>query len=90
MLVPIPRGLTEGLLPKLTLLDHNPALKAEYTAWEAGRRGFLTDLKANEPEAVKRGWQKDYFQGKTSEGSTFDRHQTKLTVRPFAADEPSA
>jgi hypothetical protein len=84
MLVPIPRGLTEGLLPKLALLDHNPELKAQYAAWEAGRKGFLTDLKANDPEAIKRGWQKDYFQGKTPEGGTFDRHQTRLVVKPFA------
>lgn len=32
---------------------------------------------------MKRGWQKDYFQGKYTEGSTFEGHQTRLLVKVF-------
>ena len=86
MLVPVPRGLAEGFLPKIAPLASDPELHAKYQAWEASRRGFLTGLKSLDPETVKRGWQKDYFQGKTAEGGTFEGHQTRLDVRPFTRD----
>jgi hypothetical protein len=82
MLVPIKRGLTESLLPILEPLPANAELHAKYTTWEASRRGFLQGLKTLDPETVKRGWQKDYFQGKTT-GGTFDGHQTRLAVKEF-------
>lgn len=83
MLVPVPRGLIEQLVPKRVPIAANPELHEQYKAWEGGRRGFLSDLKANDPEAVKRGWQKDYFQGKTPDGDDFPHHQTRLSVREF-------
>jgi len=86
MIVPIPRGLTEQMTPKLALLESNKELKAKYDEWEASRRGFLKGLKELDPAAVKKGWQKDYFQGKTAEGGTFDGHQTRLDVKDFAAE----
>lgn len=91
MLVPIPRGLTESLTPMLTPLEQNAGLRADYLAWEASRKGFLTDLKANEPEAIRRGWQKDYFQGRTPAGDTIRQHQTRLVVKPFGteSDQPT-
>lgn len=90
MLVPIPRGFTETLLPHLAPLNANPELHAKYSEWEASRRGFLTGLKALDPDVVKRGWQKDYFQGKTANGGTFDGHQTRLGVKEFVTDEKPA
>ena len=83
MLVPVPRGLIEELVPKRMPIEANPELHEEYKTWEASRRGFLTNLRANDPEAIKRGWQKDYFQGKTQGGKDFHEHQTKLNVREF-------
>ena len=83
MIVPIPRGLAESLEPRVVPMSTNPELKAKYDAWEASRSGFLEGLKTNDPDAVKRGWQKDYFQGKLPEGSTFDGHQTKLNLKEF-------
>lgn len=88
MLVPVPRGLAEAFLPQLKPLASDPELLAKYQAWEASRRGFLDGLRTLDPETLKRGWQKDYFQGKTAEGGTFDGHQTRLNVRPFER-EPS-
>jgi hypothetical protein len=87
MLVPVPRGLIESLVPRVESLADNAELQAQYRQWEASRAGFLTDLQAREPEAVARGWQKDYFQGKTPDGKDFDSHQTRLNVKPFAATE---
>ncbi len=84
MLVPIPRGFAETLTPRLALLSENPELHKKYQAWEEGRRGFLKGLKTLDPETVKRGWQKDYFQGKVPEGGTFDGHQTRLNLKEFS------
>jgi hypothetical protein len=86
MLVPVPRGLAETLVPRLTYLSRNPELLAKYEAWKEGRQGFLAGLRGNDPETVKRGWQKDYFQGKTAEGGTFAGHQTRLDLKEFRRD----
>lgn len=83
MIVPVPRGFLETLEPRIDLLDTNPELKEKYQKWEASRRGFLDGLRSNNPDAIKQGWQKDYFQGKTAEGGTFDGHQTRLGLKEF-------
>ena len=44
---------------------------------------ILVNMGACGPDAVQRGWQKDYFQGKTGEG-TFREHQTRLDLPEFA------
>lgn len=90
MLVPVPRGFAEGFVPRTMPLSSDAELKAKYEAWEASRKGFLRGLHDLDPEAVKRGWQKDYFQGKTAEGGTFAGHQTRLSIKPFPLDQPPA
>jgi Family of unknown function (DUF6065) len=82
-LVPVPRGLAESLTPAAPPLASNPDVDGPYRKWEAGRKGFIEGLSARDPDTVKRGWQKDYFQGKTQDGQTFDDHQTRLGVKPF-------
>jgi hypothetical protein len=86
--VPIPRGYVEGFVPATVPLSAAPELKAKYLAWEESRKGFLKGLMEHDPDALKRGWQKDYFQGKTAEGGTFAGHQTRLAVKPFPLDVP--
>jgi hypothetical protein len=83
MLVPIPRALGEDLFPRREPLFANPELKAQYDKWEVSRKGFLTDLSDQHPDAVKAGWQKDYFQGKTPDGKPFETHKTKVNLREF-------
>jgi len=83
MIVPIPRHLTEEISPVVRLMEDNPELHEKYKLWEASRQGFLKGLQERNPEAVQRGWQKDYFQGKTAEGGTFDGHQTRLEIKEF-------
>jgi hypothetical protein len=82
-LVPVPRGLAESLIPTAAPIGSNAELEAQYRKWEEGRKGFIQGLTSHDPDTVKRGWQKDYFQGKTQDGGTFDEHQTRLGVRPF-------
>lgn len=85
MIVPVPRGLAETLIPQRQQIGSNPELMAQYQAWEASRRGFLADLDVRDPDAIKKGWQKDYFQGKTPDGKDFESHQTRLALREFEA-----
>lgn len=87
MVVPVPRGLIETLVPVRRPVETNPDLQAQYQTWEASRKTFIQGLNERDPEAVKRGWQKDYFQGKTLDGKDFTSHQTRLEVREFTRDE---
>lgn len=87
MIVPVPRGLAESLIPRRVPIASEPELKKQYDAWLESRQGFLHGLAVQDPEAVKRGWQKDYFQGRTPDGKEFAAHQTRLDIREFAPPE---
>lgn len=89
MIVPIPRGLTESFAPRRISIQTNPELKAQYDKWNVERRTFLDGLDRQVPEIVARSWQKEYFQGKTPDGTAATQHQTKLVVRPFTEPKPS-
>jgi hypothetical protein len=83
MVVPIQRGFLESLEPQTVPMAENADVYARYKDWEAGRKEFIQGLHSLDPETVKRGWQKDYFQGKSQTGGTFDGHQTRLALKPF-------
>ena len=83
MLVPIPRGLAESLKPLQVPLASNPELLEKYRVWESRRSKFLQGLSSHDPETVKQGWQKEYFQGKDPTGERFEAHQTNLKLREF-------
>ena len=89
MLVPVPRGLIEGFVPRASRhWRRTPNFRSSTNSGrrQPGRSGFLTGLQSRDPEAVARGWQKDYFQGKTPDGKAVDSHQTRLNVKPFEVD----
>lgn len=83
MLVPIPRGIAESLEPIQTPLTDNPELLEQYRRWEGSRSQFLAGLHSHDPDTVKQGWQKEYFQGKRPDGGRFEEHQTILKVKEF-------
>jgi hypothetical protein len=83
MIVPVPRGLIETFVPRTTPMSEDKELEEKYRVWEASRKGFIEGLSRQDPEAVQRGWQKDYFQGKQPDGGVFTGHQTRLNVKPF-------
>ena len=87
MLVPVPRGLIETFVPRVEAIAANPEVEAQYRKWEESRSEFLVGLTTRDPDAVAKGWQKDYFQGKTPDGKEFESHQTRLRVREFEKDE---
>ncbi|HKI38747.1 MAG TPA: DUF6065 family protein [Gemmataceae bacterium] len=88
MLVPLPRGLAESLEARQLPLRSDPDLAAAYDAWRAQRGEFLRALEERVPEAVERGWQKDYFQGRGPGDIRFEGRQTQLRLKEFTK-EPS-
>jgi hypothetical protein len=90
MIVPIPRGLAEQMQPQYMSLDDNPELASEYREWERSRDTFNKDLGLLKPDAVKRGWQRDYMKGRTIRGQEAEEHQTRLQLREFTRKEGEA
>jgi hypothetical protein len=86
MIVPVLRGLAESLEARQAPLASNPEVEEAFHLWEAGRSQFLLDLAQRQPEAVARGWQKDYFQGRGAEGARAEGHQTRVQLKEFVRD----
>jgi hypothetical protein len=88
MVVPVARGLAEGLRPVQAPLGSDRALKAAYDEWQAGRAAFLRGLSELSPDAVGRGWQKDYFQGRGPGVEVAEGHQTRIQLGVFVREAP--
>jgi hypothetical protein len=86
MLVPVPRGLAEGLLPVRLPLSANAELERDYREWERSRLQFNAALGTLRPDVVQRGWQRDYTKGLTPRGTPAEEHQTRLQLRPFTRE----
>jgi hypothetical protein len=52
-----------------------------FRRWADSRISFNRDT--TRPETA---WQKDYFQGKTTDGDRAPTHRTRLHLRPFTAE----
>jgi len=89
MIIPVTRGLAEELEPIQTPITADPELMAAYRKWMEGRNEFLYGLANRAPDAVERGWQKDYFQGRTPRGETFAEHQTRIRLKDFVREPPA-
>jgi hypothetical protein len=87
MLVPVPRGLAEALEPQLDRLEHHPELAKLYATWTKERDAFIQALRQREPEAVARGWQRDYLKGLLPDGTRATEHQTRINLKEFARVE---
>jgi hypothetical protein len=87
MVVPVPRGFAESFEPVLIPLSSNAELKREYSDWEKSRMDFNRGLETYRPDAIQRGWQRDYHKGVMSTGSRATEHQTRLQLREFTREE---
>ena len=83
MVSPQRRGEIEAFYPYSLPVSDDPELQRRYEDWLHGRNEFNETLKIPDSPAIRRGWQKDYFQGRTPDGLRAAKHQTKLTLRPF-------
>jgi Family of unknown function (DUF6065) len=87
MVVPIPRGLAEGLDPIQLPIGANPEVQGQFAEWAESRQKFIGDLQQEGSEAFRRGWQKHYYKGETPTGDRAEEHQTKLRLKAFRTDE---
>jgi len=71
----------EGFEPVIRTLESEPELKREYETWSSSRAEFNQQLKAGDPEALKRSWQKFYFRGETLEGGKVESHVNKRRLK---------
>jgi len=76
MLVPVPRGQVEAIVPRFA--DPPTETARGYHRWESSRSDFNQRLRADEPGAIAEGWQRDYFLGDGEH-----EHQRRLTLRKF-------
>jgi Family of unknown function (DUF6065) len=83
LLVPERRHALEKFDPLMYDLDDDPDLAADYREWRQSRDSFIGNLHAREEEAVKEGWQRDYFLGRGPGDTVAKQHQTKLSLRSF-------
>jgi hypothetical protein len=82
-LVPVPRGLVEQFQPEIRSIADEPELFQRFNHWQASRTNFTRELNVPSSEAQKRGWERDYFQGRLPDGTRIDDHQTRLHVKEF-------
>jgi hypothetical protein len=80
-LLPYPLDLLEATTPCVRPIEDAPELHDAFRRWADSRISFNRDT--TRPETA---WQKDYFQGKTTDGERAPTHRTRLHLRPFAAE----
>ena len=89
MLTPVVRNVIEQFRPEIRPIADNPALEAGYQAWSASRSSFNRDLRVENSDARKMGWQRHYILGETvSQKKAPDDHQTTVSVRDFVDKRP--
>ncbi|MEW7010028.1 DUF6065 family protein [Lentilitoribacter sp. EG35] len=80
-ITPVPQLDLEYLVPKIHSIKSNPELHGEFQAWKKSRKDFNDKLFQHDQEALKKGWQRNYVNGKTMLGtSSSPYHKTKLRV----------
>jgi hypothetical protein len=90
MLVTERRGDLEEFTASKRELASNPALAAGYHRWITARQEFLAAQRRGDLEAIKKKYQKHYFQGKTNDGVFFEGHQKKRSLATFERSEPDS
>jgi hypothetical protein len=77
----MPHATLDAVVPRVRELADDPVLKSEHDAWSKSRNDFNARLAANEPDAVKEGWQRTYVRGASpgrERPSAFHRSKRKL------------
>lgn len=83
MVVPYPRGFVESFAAERLQLEANPEISAEYQRWSTDRSVYQSRVADGDQQAIRQGWQKDYFQGRDPGKERVVEHQTKLDVQEF-------
>ncbi len=89
MIVPSRLDALEAIQPTIRDLASNEALLQHHSAWRESCLAFTERLLRCDPEAVRQGWQRNYFRGTAPHAGAekipeAEGHRTKLIVRDFA------
>ena len=74
--------LADSLEPVYAPISSNPELEREYQQWDQSRSAFNAALAVENPEEVRRGWQRDYMKGLTPLGERAHEHGNVVTAAP--------
>jgi hypothetical protein len=81
--MPIPHAAIDAMEPIVKPISADPELEKQYREWGDSRNKFLENLAKNDDETVKRGWQRDYFTGRTPGGHVItDSHINRRRLKP--------
>jgi len=83
-LLPFPRGFLESMQPIVCPISEDPTVNDAFLEWSEHRDAFQARMRAGDVTAVRRGWQKAYFQGTENGEKRFPQHQTTLALREFS------
>ena len=85
-IMPIRRSDLESFAPRRLSLSSEPQLQSEHNAWQESRARFNHALLAEDPAAVRQGWQKQYYQGNSGSGAELQSgpHRTKVRLPGFS------
>ena len=84
----MPHAMLDAVVPRIRELGDDPVLKSEHDAWSKSRNDFNARLAANEPDAVKEGWQRTYVRGTFSGPANTPRRFTAPNESWSARAEP--
>ena len=78
----------EAVEPEVIMLEKAPDIRDQFQAVRNSRMTFNENLKVQNPETVREGWQKWYYRGETPGGDTSPHHTSKIKLRaPKFRDE---
>ena len=78
---PVPHAALGEVAPRIADLSEDPDLAARFAQWHDSRQGFITGLRARDPETVKQGWERRYLRGDTLGAGAPDFHITRRRMK---------
>jgi Family of unknown function (DUF6065) len=83
MIVPQKRGELEDVRTEFASISDAPETERRYRTWFRSRTAFISALANRDDAAVEKGWERDYFLGRDSDGLTAPEHQMRMRLRAF-------
>lgn len=82
-ITPVNYHALDDVRPEIVPISAAPEINDAYEGYASLRRDFNTKLAANDPESLKKGWQKWYMRGEQPSGEMGNpAHISKLRVAP--------
>ncbi len=89
VIVPVMLSMIEAMEPQIVDMKDEEGLQDRFNEWFTSRNEFNDRLAQGDPETLKEGWQRHYFQGKHLDGLASNaEHRTKMNLRSFEDRRP--